>query len=396
MQFKQGADREVLEAKSGGGCLFLFGLPFFIAGLAVIAISIGLWQPKGDRIPWYFGIPFGGVFAAVGGGLMFGRAGTKIDARTRTITKWWGMLVPFKQTDHDLESFTHVTITKEIRRSDKSTYTVYPVRLLGDGDKKVDMAEPRDYKGARELAEQIGKFIRLDVVDTTSGEEVRREWDHLDESLRDRVERTHEAVEVSEPPPNMKTVCEIEGRRIALQMPPSRNGCAIIAPIIGAIIIPIFLFTSLGQFFEEIPEEFRWIGFAGIALLVAIPILVILSVVLRVKRGGVCVVASRDGIELTERGAFFAKTRFIPADELEELILPHGDAGGDLSQELADSQVPDAMKSIIKTVAKSRFGTQPIEARSDNLTLAFGAGLSTEEQRWIHGVVMKIVTVRDV
>ena len=35
-----GSDPDIIEKKSGGGCLTLFGIPFFLAGLWVLLIGI--------------------------------------------------------------------------------------------------------------------------------------------------------------------------------------------------------------------------------------------------------------------------------------------------------------------------------------------------------------------
>ena len=68
-------EASTLETKTGGGCMMLFGLPFFAAGIAVMTVPF--WA-DGDA-PAAMLIPFGLVFASVGGGIMFGRAGIIAD-----------------------------------------------------------------------------------------------------------------------------------------------------------------------------------------------------------------------------------------------------------------------------------------------------------------------------
>ena len=42
-----GSDPDVIEKKSGGGCLTLFGIPFFLAGLWVLLIGLGAGPIRG-------------------------------------------------------------------------------------------------------------------------------------------------------------------------------------------------------------------------------------------------------------------------------------------------------------------------------------------------------------
>ena len=80
-------DPDRYSVKRGGGCLMLFGLPFFAAGVGIIiaALAGAMDNESGEPAPLYFVIPFGLVFASVGAGLMFGRAGVDLDSRSRTI-----------------------------------------------------------------------------------------------------------------------------------------------------------------------------------------------------------------------------------------------------------------------------------------------------------------------
>ena len=196
-------DPNRLSIKRGGGCLILFGLPFLSAGIAVIvaALSGAMGSEDGSAAPLVFVIPFGLVFASVGAGIMFGRAGIEIDLTARTITTWWGLMVPFKSRTLPLERAKIVSINREVRRSKNSTYTVYPVRIEGF-EKAIDIEEPRNYADARRRAEEIAKFMNLGVEDSTSGKKVVREAGTLDESLRERAERTGEDLKMPEAPPN--------------------------------------------------------------------------------------------------------------------------------------------------------------------------------------------------
>jgi hypothetical protein len=71
MAYTDQGDPDLLVFQSGGGLLALFGLPFLLTGLFVIALTLGLVNIQGEVPPLYFGLPFGGIFAAVGTAVVF-------------------------------------------------------------------------------------------------------------------------------------------------------------------------------------------------------------------------------------------------------------------------------------------------------------------------------------
>ena len=141
----------IIGWKRGGGILALFGLPFLIAGLLIMSVPISGVEVEGNMPEWAL-IPFGGVFALVGLGLVFGRTATILNRSERKLITWWGLLIPFSSKERKLYDFEKVTLTKEVRQSDKSTYTVYPIRLDGRG-KPGTIGETKDYNESRKVAE---------------------------------------------------------------------------------------------------------------------------------------------------------------------------------------------------------------------------------------------------
>ena len=80
----------VIDQQTGGGCAYLIGLPFFLAGLGVIVITFIPPETRGgDPISLYFGIPFGSLFALIGRAILFGRMNLTIDRNTGLIRKQW-------------------------------------------------------------------------------------------------------------------------------------------------------------------------------------------------------------------------------------------------------------------------------------------------------------------
>lgn len=395
MTFKQGFNRDVLEKKSGGGFLILLGLPFFLAGLFIMQAPFNLipakWQ--GGPPPWFVAVPFGGIFAAVGAALIFARGGVTINTGDKTVVTWWGVLGYRKRTQHDLDTIDHVTISREVRRSKNSTYTVYPVRL-SRSEKPINLEEPRDYKEARATAEQVAKFIEKDIVDTTSGKRIVRDFGSLDESLRDRARRTRESIELPEPPPAMKTRCSIEGRQVTLELPAGKFNAVTAIMLVFGCAVPAVVF--FGFFFpmmkkDNLPKEMQYIvlGFVGVFFVLLPLVFVVVKAVSGAKRS-VRIIASRDCLQVENRGLLFTKIKRIPSEELEELVLPKASAETDPQKAIEQSGLPPAARALLGALVRSK--TRGIQARSDKETIGFGAGLPEDELRWIHAVITRMMT----
>ncbi|MHC4201125.1 MAG: hypothetical protein ACYSU0_14125 [Planctomycetota bacterium] len=395
-------DRYVV--KRGGGCLMLFGLPFFAAGVAVMVLGVlgKMTSESGGPPPLVIIIPFGLIFASVGAGLMFGRAGIVIDKRSGTVTKWWGLLVPFKRTTFPVEKIRAVTITSEVRRSKNSTYTVYPVRLIGPAE-PLNVEEPRDSDRARRRAEELAKFLDLGVEDSSSGKKVVREAGTLDESLRDRYRREGRPRERPGEPAGCRIVSGASGSEATFDIPP--KGFAAVE-VIGMVIGAIFAFVPLiigGVLLGEsgpkdIEKAWPFLIFVGLFMLVwmGIPFAMIVTTIKKARARERLSVSPRE-LRLDRKTFFGTKTTIIPADELEELDL--GSPGSE--------RFPPMSAGVGKLTSGSagtriRMGNHPlaslfglkgvVKARSDRVTLTFGAGLGPEELKWLRDVVLFIVT----
>ncbi len=380
-------DPHVMKKRTGGGLIMLFGMPFLLAGLAVMAAPFGLLPSEAAPPPWYLMVPFGSIFATVGAAFVFGRAGVTVDKLQGRIITWWGLLVPFKSTQYNIADYDRVAIRQEVRRSKNSTYTIYPVRIEG-GVESIDWDTLRDPTKARAAAEELAKFLGFKVVDASAGEEIVREADRLDESLRERRQRTGEDIDMPDPPANMRTQCQVDGESITLIIPPPP---ATIFDKISLAFAFVPGIVALGFFFAAFPKDmpplFRFIfmGFIGVFFVIA-PITVMVGKVLARTRTQQKINASPDRLRVETRGPFRTKVVEIPANELEELqiALPKG-------HENMESQLeamPEALRPFLRAMARR----VPIRAISDRATVTFGKGLPIEELKWVHAVLTQVLT----
>ncbi len=383
----QSSDR--YEKKSGGGCLSIFGLPFLAAGLAVMIFgSTGkLKDDSGDAMPPIFAILFGGVFATVGGALVFGRSGVILDKRAKRATKWWGLLVPMKSTVTPMESFTQVKITKEIRRSDKSTYTVYPVRIaLEDG--RFNISEARTYQKAREEAEELAKFLELPLSDASEGGEARvREAGELDQSLRDQARAKGETVAAPPIPEGCQVRHELGAGRLQLEVPAPEipKSALLLMGLFCLIPLGFFGFIASKMLEGGAPLVFKvFIGFFVLAAM--LPLILGPGRMFLLSKSPERITVTPDSLEMSLVSPFWTKTVSIPAEEIEELELSGAARAGNEGQNI--DQAPKVARAAVMMMG----GGATIMARSDKQTLHFGRGLTRAEAEWMHALIKLVLT----
>ncbi len=365
---------DVLEMRGGGGVLIVVGLPFLGVGLFVLGMGLGL-IPVTNGPPAFFAIPFGSIFALVGLALVFGRRGCRMDKKRRTIQCWSSLIVPLKRKLHRFEDFSAVTVTREVRRSDKSSYTVYPVRLVGESNTKLDLREYQKYPESRALAEEVAKFLELPFADSSAGAEVVRAPDELDLSLKDRVRRSGASQPLPEPPPGLRTRILRKDKSVRLEIPAGDNPLGRLLPL---LLIPvclaglIIMLAALNMFLKDR-------GAFGVLALV-LPLVFFVCFMLVLWRKGLpglsnaptrVTVTDRE-LRVEKRG-FGSGTRVdtIPADELEELLvapMPQTDL----------EKVPTLLAGLVQA---------PIIARSDTKTIQFGGHLSGDEKEFLVAVI---------
>lgn len=367
-----GGEAHRLTIKRGGGMLIAFGFPFFAIGIFIaIGVSSGLLHTQGGQSASpLFAVLFGMLFALPGLCLMLGRAATVLDKDQEKIITWWGLLVPFKSKEQPLEGLDTVTLTKEVRRSDKSTYTVYPVRLSG-GEKPMLLKEPRQYEPARRLAEQAAKFLDLPLEDSTSGEMIRREAGTLDESLRDRILRTGETVEMPERPANARSAYQTEGDTLVIDIPPLGFQARHILILFAGLLFPAMVcIMFLGPMLSGgKPPPLFFLAFIGV-FFIGLPLLLTWGMAFRDARKRARVRISSALLEVRQQGLLLSKTIRIPTSELEELTLTRTGRAG----------------------LQSPFAPNPeLRARSDRAVVDFGRGLQKQELEWLYDIVRYMV-----
>ena len=168
--FVQTADH-LLEMKTGGGCLSLFGLPFFGAGLFMLLITLRVIPlSNADEMKWWTWLVLAGmglIFSAVGGALVFGRTWHTLDRRQMRAWIAKGLLKPMRTSSYDLHLFNEVALRYE--KGDSDTADKYPLVLISSKNQpELVLLNASSYGQARSQAILIGEFLGFEVTDLSS------------------------------------------------------------------------------------------------------------------------------------------------------------------------------------------------------------------------------------
>ena len=368
----------VWHHKTGGGAASLFGLPFFLVGVGVIGLAFIPQEVSGvDHLPLYFGLPFGAIFATVGGAILFGRRELIIDRSEGTIIKDWKLLskTVYEQS-RELKEFDRIRLNSEIRRSKNSSYTVYPIRLEGDGAEAISISEARAKNKARAQAESLATFLSLPIHDKLSGSVRVRDADTLDQSIREKFQSGTESNVIPDPPARMKSRVDYDGNSLQVQIPPPGFDTGfLIAFIAIAFFELIFIFNLSVPFFSNFDRDSPALIFVIIFsfFFLVIPNLILLGLLGNTFLATQSVSVSNQTLSVT-KGWPLKKSVTLASNHIEELVVA------------ARSKSQGNRKAIVTIGARKE-----IQAMSDDTNLSFGAGLSEEELAYIHALAKGIL-----
>ena len=400
-------DQATLEIRSGGGCISIFGLPFLLAGLFIMQIPLGIipMEDSPRELPSIIIVLFGSIFAAVGTCLVFGRSGIIIDRGRGRVLQWYGLLVPMKRTEYMLDSIRQVEMS--FSSGDSDSAATWPVKLSGEEiAKPISVLQPTNFAEARQLAEELSRFLRKPLVDSSTGESVTRDPEHLDESYRDRVRRTGEAVSVLPPEPStMRSRVERTGDVVIVHISGQAKSGIYYIPVFFSLVFAVIVvwFFLLPIIKIPMPDFIRYVFLSFIGLFfIAGPIISALLRVFRLKKEFERITITKDILRVEGLKQGKRATTEIPVSELEDLVAPtlrgvmnNTETSGMKKVSLGDTgnprmpdgrPMPSFMLSLIKMV-----GSKGIIARSDKVVVEFVSGLDKAEIAWIFAFIRKTI-----
>jgi hypothetical protein len=310
-----------------------------------------------------------------------------------------------KRIESMLDAIHHVEMN--FSSGDSDSAATWPVRLCGEGiAKPIAVVQPVSFAEARQVAEELSRFLRKPLVDSSTGEQITRDPDHLDESYRDRARRTGEtATGVPPEPPGMRTRVERTGEGYVFHIPgPPLSGLHYIP-----VLFPLAFAGAVAWFFLPalltlpMPDWIRYffLGFIGL-FFIAGPVVSALLNMLRLKNQfeRITVTKAFLRVEALKRGK--RSTVEIPVDELEDLVAPTTRAlvdtvevpgmkkiplGNTGTPRMPDGRpVPRFLLSLMKMT-----GSRGIIARSDKAVAEFAGGLDEAEVSYLFALIRKTI-----
>jgi hypothetical protein len=306
--------------------------------------------------------------------LVFTRRGTEIDRRNGRVTRWWGLLCPMRSSVRPLDDFERVEVLEVTRDGRRRSYTAYPVRLAGDTALSLTVDEKLTHAGALELATDIARFLRFALVDRTGGSPLVRLAEEVGEPLRERQRDSGARVSVPDPPPNARSRVGVLDETIRFDIPAPGLGLRELWGMVFGLLLPIAILLFWLKPMYERGGAAPAVLAALAVLLVGLPILVFFILPLGAARLRTRVEASPQELRMRVRGLFFPRTRTLLTNNVNEVEVV------DLASFKGYPRKRGSMGNLIVL-------------RSDQGTLAFGAGLSDAELAWMRAVLWNVVAV---
>jgi len=384
----------VIEIREGGGCMSLFGVPFFLAGLFLIAASTGMIHVDNQPGGWeHLALVFMGVaFTAAGGVLVLGRRWLTLDAANRSALRQQGLLVPMRHEQRPLGEFNSVVIALE---TDSDSADKYPIRLRALTGKDLVVCSSTKYEESLEQAEFLARFLQLPLTDTITDNETVASPQHLGETLQQRLRSGALALGNPVRPAAMRCEVREEFGQTTIVIPGGKSWTVALVFLVSPVILIVFL-GGMGRFFTRTqtpaPVQFFFMGFLALMFIVA-PLVAVLNARMSAIRSRTTVTASSSGLLIERRGAWCTKAESIAAVDIVDLDVSTFQGTLESTRRThPEAAASPVLKSPVFTWLASKLPTKGLIVKSRRGLVTFGDGLSREELEFLKWALLRGLT----
>ena len=393
-----------IQIRQGGGCLAIFGLPFFGSGVFMLLASLGIVSmSNGGDAPGPLALPFMGLlFTAIGGGLCFGRAWTLVDGTRREVIKQWGLLVPMHADTQRVDDYTAVVV--EFVRGDSDSADKFPVSLKARAGKNLQLCSSTEYGDSRACATAVAELLRFDFEDATTDHPVRLSVGQAAMPLQQRLQMEGTTIGASERPADARSDVSRDLDSVRITIPIARTHPAWIAITLIPIAFVGWFVSPLSQFFgrTHTPDPVAWVFLSFLILFFGVlPAMTVINGLLRERRGATIVTVSTRGIGIQERGAWTSgPLKTLAAAEILDIDFSTRGSVASSARQAAEHQVrsswsgsesssqeigprTERVLAALSQLVKS--GGITVKTRSGLTT--FGQGLGDDEIRYVYSLV---------
>ena len=394
-----------LQIREGGGCMSVFGIPFFAAGVFLFLSLAGIVPvSNADDLPTLAGpllVLMAIAFTAVGGGLVFGRSWTTVDRVQREVIKQMGLIVPLHQRTFPLDGYRAIRLG--FVEGDSDTSDTFPVALKGSTGPDLVVWNATVYEQARACAGALGELLHLDIEDATTDHAVRLTAGQIDRPLRERWRAESGLhIDVSRPRDARSHVTRA-GDTLTIVLPLPRTHWLWVAAGLIPLAVLAFLVPAFARFFRpsQTPDPVGWIFLGFLTLFFGIlPTMTAINAFLRSRRGATIVEVSKQGVRIRQRGAWTTRTTAsLDASDILDVDYTSRDSAIASARRAAEQQImqsyPDhagtAGPRVERLVAAlTRFVRNKgltIKTRTGLTTV--GQGLGDKEVRYLHSLIRR-------
>lgn len=378
-QFKQ-SQANRLELKQGGGCIGLFGLPFFLAGIFMLLIGMQVLKvSNANEIPfwgWIIILGMGLVFTAVGGTMVFGRKWITLDNATGRIWLAWGLIRPMRGRSYYLKDYSSLVL--KFTAGDSDTADRYELLLRSGMQRELSLSSYQDFGIAHAQAELLVNFLGLPCEDQSTGNiSIIKPGKTGAEPKR---ESANPQVQIALPPPEMRSVIDVINDRLSIKIPYPKYSPFNLLEAIIPLGIAIYFGTKVLPFFSATQTPLHvqsfFGGFVGL-FFVFIPFISMLKKYMNTKTYQLVVFVDSSGIVMQHR----KKKRSIAIERI--IGLDYG-----IRDNLLDKH-PNAPAWMYRL---KRFATaQGVIVKSKDGIFYIGNGLADDEIVYLHALIKQFL-----
>jgi hypothetical protein len=299
-----------LRIREGGGCLSVFGLPFFAAGVFLCLVAAGAIPMSNAAdvrgLTLSLVMLMGVLFTAVGSWLVFGRSWTTLDGTRRTIAKQWGLLVAMRGETHALNDAVAVVVTFD--EGDSDTSDKFPVRIRRQSGSTHLLSTANDYAGAMKLATAAARVLHLNIEDASTDHRTTLTTVEVELSVNERAWRGHDRIrEPASRPAATRVEVTDEAGHTRIVVPHKPQPAVLLVVTLAFAVFPLWFVAPLATFFRntKTPDA---VGLVFLGFLTfffgVLPALIVLNGYLRGRRGATIVTVSADRLVVEQRGAW--------------------------------------------------------------------------------------------
>jgi hypothetical protein len=372
MRGSDSGPRTPIEFRERCAAAIFVGILFTFAGTTFLGFGVATFfrGREAETLTVVAVTAAGLLMSSVGIALALGRRGAMIDPSRRTVTTWWGLLVPWHSRVQHSDAYQFVTLERAVVRRNNSTGVIYPLGLEGPRDRAA-LYRFDDYAAARQRAEEVARALRLSMRDTTTGEAQVRSRHSLDEPLTARLREERREAVWPEAPDGLRIKYRTDESGVVFEIPGvPEGGLRVIIPVIAmmsvlAAAVTFFLVWKIVTplWAEASPRLRGFVGLLGVWISAAPALAVV--VVMFFRRSAERVIVSRGGVSVERRRPIGLRRWDFPADELEEIVVRRA------SSPLADGFLNDGA----------------LIARSDRDVCEIARTASDAEREWLRGAI---------